>query len=297
MLTDLSKIREGLQAPSTASITDIRSRDGSQPANAPSSETIDRSIPKTVVGVTRSKPRVEAQVETTATVEQSRPRLSAGLLAVVSALCLGGGAAFAWSGRAPDVLSLTPEAGGTRPCLWLEPLWKTIPKQATADEQCRFAQIQAPPAQWVAAWLAVPGNFPHSHEANSRAYIQLARIFYRRGDVEALGALVSEISDWGENQKRDQELVSMSQIAIKSQRATWRASSTDSTAWSTRSWSRSSTLRSSSWDWRFAPTPWRRPDRGHNPLRENRCNGSSASWWAGSTVWSCTASSGRHGAH
>ncbi len=82
----------------------------------------------------------------------------------------------------------------------------------------RYAQFQAPPDEWVAAWLAVPGYFRHSPEAISKAYIQLARIWYRRMDLNALSALKSELTQWNNAQGRDKELVAVIQIAIDSRK-------------------------------------------------------------------------------
>ena len=78
----------------------------------------------------------------------------------------------------------------------------------------RYAQFQASPDEWVAALLAVPGYFRHSPEAISKAYIQLARIWYRRLDLNALSALKSELTQWNNAQGRDKELAAVIQIAI-----------------------------------------------------------------------------------
>ncbi len=71
------------------------------------------------------------------------------------------------------------DAAALYPALWLEPRWNAVPKQNTAEEQFRYALLQAPPDEWVPAFLAVIGYFPHSHELSSKAYSQLARIWYR----------------------------------------------------------------------------------------------------------------------
>jgi hypothetical protein len=137
-------------------------------------------------------------------------------LVATAFLCVG--ALAGWKGRLPDVMASPTDAAQGRPGLWLDRDWRAIPKQNTAEEQCRFAQIQAPPDQSVAAWLAVLGYFPHSHEAISRAYIQLVRIYYRRSDLNALSALVSELSQWEARQTRDQELVEMARVAISARK-------------------------------------------------------------------------------
>ena len=82
-----------------------------------------------------------------------------------------------------------------------------VPNQGTAEKQFRYALLQAPHDEWAAAFFAVIGYFPHSHELRSKAYGQLARIFYRQRDVRALETLETELSQWKEAKKRDQDLV------------------------------------------------------------------------------------------
>ena len=59
----------------------------------------------------------------------------------------------------------------------------------------------------VAAFLAVPGFFSHSHDQVSKAYTQLARIWFRDCNIEALEALESELSVWKAAKTHEQELV------------------------------------------------------------------------------------------
>ena len=82
-----------------------------------------------------------------------------------------------------------------------------------------YALLQAPRDERVAAFLAVPGFFPHSHDQVSKAYTQLARIWYRDCDVDALAALESELSSWKAAKTHDQELVEVVRIAIKLRKA------------------------------------------------------------------------------
>jgi serine/threonine-protein kinase len=146
--------------------------------------------------------------------EARQPRFS-GLIAtaaVAIGLCAGGLAG--WAGRAPDVQALPAESSRRPPGLWIEPRWAEIPRQAGAEDQLRYAQFTAPRDRWAAAWLAVPGYHPRSHDATSKAYAQLARLWYRLGDVEALGALGSELETWKDAQKRDKDLAALIQLAL-----------------------------------------------------------------------------------
>jgi eukaryotic-like serine/threonine-protein kinase len=219
MLADLTKIRDSIQVGSTAPFSEPIQADAPEAGDAPSLTTSDRSGPKPIPAVARSALKKAAVVEPPpGSAQKPTLQLGARLLVPVAMASLCIGALAGWKGRMPDVMAIPADASQGRPALWLDREWRAIPKQHTAEEQCRFAQIQAPPDQWVAAWLAVPGYFPHSHEPISRAYIQLARILYRRGDLDALNALVSELSHWEEGQKRDQELVEVAQVAISAKK-------------------------------------------------------------------------------
>ncbi len=218
MLADLAKIRESLQVGSTATFSDSSQPDGQEAGDSPSITIPDRPRPKRIPTGSPPLMKASAVLAQGGPAQQPVVQLSGRLLTLVVTACLCVGALAGWNGRLPDVMAIPADASQGRPGLWLDPAWQAIPKQNTAEEQCRFAQIQAPPDQWVAAWLAVPGNFPHSHEAISRAYIQLARILYRRGDLDALSALVAELSRWEESQKRDQELVDMAKVAISARK-------------------------------------------------------------------------------
>ncbi|HKI21578.1 MAG TPA: protein kinase [Isosphaeraceae bacterium] len=218
MLTDLAKIREALQVGSTATYSDASQTDAQETADSPSITTPSRPSPKKSLAGSSSTLKTPAALTQSGSLPQPVVKLRGSLLTLIASACLCVGAVAGWNGRSPAVMAIPADASQGRPGLWLDSAWRAIPKQATAEEQCRFAQIQAPPDQWVAAWLAVPGYFPHSHEPISRAYIQLARILYRRGDLDALSALVAELSKWEESQKRDQELVAMAGVAISARK-------------------------------------------------------------------------------
>jgi eukaryotic-like serine/threonine-protein kinase len=67
------------------------------------------------------------------------------------------------------------------PCLEMAD-WKRVPQKKSAAEQYRYALTQAPEKDLVAAWLAVPGNFPEDEDWAWRAYVQLTGDFVRRWD-------------------------------------------------------------------------------------------------------------------
>ena len=100
------------------------------------------------------------------------------------------------------------------PGLWIEPRWSEIHKQGSAEDQYRYAQ--SPPRATSGPRPGSPsrGSIPAPHEATSKAYAQLARLWYRRDDVEALAALGSELEAWKQSQKRDKDLAALIQLAL-----------------------------------------------------------------------------------
>jgi hypothetical protein len=125
------------------------------------------------------------------------------------------GAIAGWNAREPELQTIPSPPATQLPLLWLEPRWAAIPRQNTPEAQLRHALLLTPPEDWAPAFLAVAGHFPHSHDMISKAYTQLARVWYRRLDLRALGALERELSEWKEATKHDQELVQAVRIAIK----------------------------------------------------------------------------------
>jgi hypothetical protein len=141
------------------------------------------------------------------------PRSTLAAAAVGLGLTAGGMAG--WAARSPDVTALPDGSTRHPPGLWIEPRWSAVPKQGSADEQLRYAQLRAPRDEWPAAWMAVPGYYPHSHDAASRAYSQLARIWYRLDDRESLQALGAELSSWKDTQQRDRDLAALITLALQ----------------------------------------------------------------------------------
>jgi hypothetical protein len=141
--------------------------------------------------------------------------LSGGLIAATVTACLFAGAIAGWTMRNPEVMAIPVEPRAALPMLWIEPAWASVPRHPSAEEQLHYALLQAPPDERVAAFLAVPGHFPHALDQVSKAYTQLARTWYRSGDVDALLALESELSAWKSAKTHEQELVEIVRIAVK----------------------------------------------------------------------------------
>ncbi|WP_152050870.1 protein kinase domain-containing protein [Tautonia marina] len=118
-------------------------------------------------------------------------RLGGGTLVTLGGLGLLVGAALGWSARPTDMLSGGAPAGP--PALWMAPAWESIPKQATAQDQLRYAQLLARPSDRSAALLAVPGHFPRAEPWGSTAYTQLARALFDRLDHLGLNALADSL--------------------------------------------------------------------------------------------------------
>ncbi len=124
------------------------------------------------------------------------------------------GAIAGWTNRSPDVMAVPREASVAIPVLWVDPSWSVVNRKAGAAEQLHYAIFEAPHEERVAAFLAVPGFFSHSHDQVSRAYTQLARIWFRDCNIEALETLESELSAWKSAKTHEQELVSVVRIAV-----------------------------------------------------------------------------------
>ncbi len=223
LLADLAKTRVSIQGATAPT-------DGFEAATARTEEvgaTATQGVPAvrtkesaTPAPAGRARPAAPALVEkepaegATEVLEDRGPRFSGLIATAAVAVGLCAGAVAGWMAREPDIQSLASESSHRPPALWIEPRWTAIPKQASAPEQFRYAQIVAPRADWAAAWLAVPGYYPHSPDSVSKAYTQLARLWYRRGDVEALTALGTELSAWNAAQKRDKDLAVVIQLAL-----------------------------------------------------------------------------------
>jgi serine/threonine-protein kinase len=203
MLRDLSKVKEAMNA-STALVG---------PSDfSVATPTLDGSL-KTQTGLT-SPSRATSQGLATQFVVP-RIRLSGpskGILCAIVVVCLVAGAIFGWLSRPTDLLAAkAPEP--ELPGLWMGPEWTSIAQQPTAEAQYRYAQFQAPRDESGAAWLAVPGHFPRSHDWVSEAYVQVARDLFRKGDVERLKLLGGELTQWSDN-STDEDLAALISAAV-----------------------------------------------------------------------------------
>ncbi len=198
MLADLAKIRASLQA-TLGTIGDenaisLPRVDETTKAGSGSGAVLAATAPSTLSLVTTGLLR-------------PRTLLLTGLIFALV------GAALGWSSRPPD---LSADPGGRRlPGLAIEPRWALIPKQDSAEEQYRYAQLRAAEFELAAAWLAVPGFHAHSPEWVSPAYLQFSRRLYRQGDQDRLAAFKGELVAWRAANTSDQELARIIDSALK----------------------------------------------------------------------------------
>jgi eukaryotic-like serine/threonine-protein kinase len=217
MLADLTKLKDVLQVAPPPSITDAAMPYGDE-ASVVSRETgavTSRAVPAARTDATEPSRWAGLGLTDSGILA----RLSGGLIAATVALCLVVGAFAGWMMRNPDVMAVPSEPSAALPVLWVEPAWNAVARQPTAEEQLHYALLQAPSSEQVAAFLAVPGFFAHSHDQVSKAYTQLARLWYRNCDLDALLALESELSSWKSAKTHDKELVEIVRIAVKLRKA------------------------------------------------------------------------------
>ncbi len=200
MLADLAKIRASLQ-PTLGSIGDehaISLPRVDETAKAGSGS----AVALAATTATGTLPLVTSQL--------FRPRtlLLTGMIFVLV------GAALGWSARPSDLPGGDLVARGL-PGLAIEPRWALIPKQNSAEEQYRYAQLRADDLDLAAAWLAVPGFHSHSPEWVSPAYLQFSRRLYRQGDQDRLAAFKGQLVAWRAAKTRDQELAQIIDCALK----------------------------------------------------------------------------------
>jgi serine/threonine protein kinase len=213
MLADLTKLRDVFQielAPTFAD-TGVAAGDDVAPSPRPSAA-IGSAGPSSAVGA-RTVLSQAASFGHSASASLSR--LSGGVIAAIMTAGVVLGALAGWKNRSPDVMAVTSDASASLPVLWVDPSWSSVTRMATAAEQLHYALLEAPRQDRVAAFLAVPGFFGHSHDQVSKAYTQLARIWFRDCNVEALEALESELSVWKAAKTHEHELVDVVRIAIK----------------------------------------------------------------------------------
>ena len=217
MLAELTKLRDVLQVGSAPTITET------SPPNGEDTAVVSRAASGTASGGSSAAQATLSVISRAASLGQaassSLSRLSGGLIAATVAACLVAGAIAGWTMRNPEVMAVPVEPKVALPVLWAEPAWNSVARHSSAEEQLHYALLQAPPDERVAAFLAVPGFFAHSHDQVSKAYTQLARIWYRNCDLDALLALESELSSWKSAKTHDKELVEIVRIAVKLRKA------------------------------------------------------------------------------
>jgi eukaryotic-like serine/threonine-protein kinase len=212
MLADLTKLREVLHIDAAPTITDAGSTAGDE--SGPASRSAAASGTSGGVAAPSAMSVLERASSVGHSASESLSRLSAGLIAAVMSAGVVLGAIAGWTNRSPDVMAVPRDATTAVPVLWIDPGWSALPRKAGAEEQLHYALFEAEPADRVAAFLAVPGFFAHSHDQVSKAYTQLARIWFRDCNIEALEALEAELSVWKSAKTHEQELLSVVRIAV-----------------------------------------------------------------------------------
>jgi eukaryotic-like serine/threonine-protein kinase len=178
MLRDLAKVRE-------ATLITINNIPGAANATMPPIPIGDGAV-----GGAPLAPKPSGATRFGAGEKQPFSALGPALLVVGLVL----GAAVGWFLRPPDLVGANAKEPIARPALWMAPEWSEVPKQATAELQYRYAQIQAPVGSRAAAWLAVPGYFPAARDWSSKAYDQLSRRLFRDRDAAKLKVFASELA-------------------------------------------------------------------------------------------------------
>jgi serine/threonine-protein kinase len=201
MLRDLAKVKESLHVP-TAAIAAAEAA-----AGAAIQTTAALNDPETK---REKKPSAAGRL----TFAVGKKTIAA--LVVLGAL---GGAAAGYMARTEDLLKpAKADAEGDEPSppgLWIA-AWHAIPARKTPDAQYRYAQLEASESEREAAWLAVPGRFPRSHEWSTSAYTQLVRTLFHNGDWENLDGLAAGLALSA--RAHDQQLAKVARAASASLR-------------------------------------------------------------------------------
>ena len=126
------------------------------------------------------------------------------------------GAIAGWTNRSPDVMAVPRDASVSIPVLWVDAALECRSTgKASAEEQLHYALFEAPHDERVAAFLAVPGFFPHSHDQVSQGLYPARADLVSRMQHRGARALESELSAWKSAKTHEQELVSVVRIAVK----------------------------------------------------------------------------------
>ena len=194
MLRDLSRAREAahsLLGPSTAAAN------SADEAGTPRSGTFGLRLSNGSLATPAGSGTASAVASAPAPALARAPSRKVRAAVAIASATLAGlalGVAAAWLTRAEDLLSDAAPAPSGPPGLWMASTLGRIPRRADAEHQYRYAQLEAPPADREAAWLAVPWRFPDDHRWTFRAYTQLARHLFRREDRDRLNVLAAELA-------------------------------------------------------------------------------------------------------
>ena len=189
MLRDLNKIREALQISALAAATGGALTPPPRDAIA----AIDTSP--------RTKPEPTASLKGPSFPEVRDSMTSKGMawpsaraLALASLVGLALGAFAGWLARPADLMAAQASARPVPPALWIAPNWDRVERKETPLAQYRFAQVQPPGPDRLAAWVAVAGHHPGDAEWASRSYTQLARELFLNRDRDRLGAFANVLA-------------------------------------------------------------------------------------------------------
>ncbi len=133
---------------------------------------------------------------------RARSLVPSAAVAIAGGLVLG--VVLGWLGRGEDLLSDASAASTGPPGAWMAPNLAAIRHRGTAEAQYRFAQLEAPPADRLAAFLAIPTRFPEQkdHDWVFLAYIQVVRHLVRTDDRDRLAVLAAELARDGPEDER-----------------------------------------------------------------------------------------------
>ncbi len=213
MLADLGRLRDTLHVGAAPTLLDdgTAGKDEAVPA-ARTSGAATGATGAVRAPIAKSMLSHAAGISQTASA--SLARLSGGLIAAIMSAAVVVGAIAGWTYRSPDVMAVRSDPSVSIPVLWVDAGWSAVNRRASAEDQFHYALLEAAPEERVAAFLAVPGFFSHSHDLVSKAYTQLARIWFRDSNLEALEALDSELSAWKADKTQEHELLDVVRIAI-----------------------------------------------------------------------------------
>ncbi|GAC1468517.1 MAG: hypothetical protein NVSMB9_11270 [Isosphaeraceae bacterium] len=208
MLRDLATIREAINAPTTVpTLSDITAQFATIPAGTgPPGSAPPLPLPSLSLSALRTR---FLSSEPDHSPSARWPKIA------LVAISLLAGAGLGWMNRTEDLLGPGSSEPTTLPGLWIDPRWREVDRENSAESQYLHAQIRASRDMRKAAWLAVPGHFPASHEWATRSYTQLARLLFRRLDADRLAVLAGELDRWSAAQTHEHTLALALRVGVK----------------------------------------------------------------------------------